>query len=67
MATVAKLLVSAREAAELVGVDEETWRRWDRAGRTPQAVRPTSGCTRWKVTDLQDWISAGCPSRRRGA
>lgn len=58
------LLVSARVAARLVGVDEETWRRWDAAGRVPRAVRITRGCTRWRLSDLREWIAAGCPKRR---
>jgi excisionase family DNA binding protein len=32
------LLLTARQAAELVGVDESTWNRWLRDGRVPSSV-----------------------------
>jgi hypothetical protein len=32
------LLLTARQAATLVGVDESTWNRWVREGRVPAAV-----------------------------
>lgn len=32
------LLLTARQAAELVGVDESTWYRWVRTGQVPEWV-----------------------------
>jgi excisionase family DNA binding protein len=32
------LLLTARQAAALVGVDESTWNRWIRDGRIPSSV-----------------------------
>jgi predicted site-specific integrase-resolvase len=32
------LLLTARQAAALVGVDESTWNRWIREGRVPSDV-----------------------------
>lgn len=59
----APLLVDARNAAKLAGISSATWHRMVAAGRTPAPVRPSRGCVRWRVTDLEQWIAAGCPKR----
>ena len=59
------LLVDARRAASMCGVSTATWWRWDAAGKVPRPPRPSSGCTRWRVEDLQQWCSLGCPDREQ--
>jgi predicted site-specific integrase-resolvase len=36
--TMMPLLLTAKQASSLVGVDESTWNRWVRDGRVPSAV-----------------------------
>lgn len=46
---------SVKAIAERYGVSVSTVWRWARAGRIPQPVQLSPGCTRWKVTDLEQW------------
>lgn len=59
------LLVSARDAARLVGVSERTWRAWDSSGKIPAATLNGTGVKRWLLSRLRLWSEAGCPSRHR--
>lgn len=61
--TLAPLLVSADDAAALIGVSPATWHRLVARGATPAPVRLSAGCVRWRVSDLRSWIDAGCPRR----
>jgi hypothetical protein len=56
------LLVRRVEAARLAGVSVATWDRLDAAGRTPAAVR-LGGAKLYRVEDLREWVSWGCPER----
>lgn len=58
------LLVAAPEAARLVDVGVATWHRMVAAGRTPSPVRLSRGCVRWRLTELREWVAAGCPGRK---
>lgn len=57
------LLVSARQAAALLGVSLRTLRAMDSAGKIPAPVRLSPGCVRWRVVELRAWTEAGCPDR----
>jgi len=57
------LLLSARQAAEMVGVSLRTWRTWDAAGHVPTAVQ-IGQTKRWRAAELHGWIAAGCPARQ---
>jgi predicted DNA-binding transcriptional regulator AlpA len=41
-----------------------TWRTWDAAGRTPQALRIGPRFTRWRLDDIVAWVEWGMPRRR---
>lgn len=58
------LLVTAADAARLCGTSRPTWDRWTSAGLNP-APRRIGGRPLWSVAELQAWIEAGCPDRRR--
>lgn len=60
----AQLLIDATAAAELCGVSVRAWRRLDSAGKVPRPVLLGSRLKRWRQQELEDWINAGCPSRR---
>ena len=56
------LLISARQAAAMCGRSERTWRSWDCAHLVPRGV--SIGRSRlWRVDELREWITAGCPRR----
>ena len=58
------LLVTAEEAAGLLAIGISTWWRNVARGLTPAPVR-IGGATRWRLEELRDWITAGCPRRAR--
>ena len=57
-----RLLVAAKDAAEMCGKSLRTWRSWDAGGLVPQPVR-ISRSTLWSVDELREWVAAGCPRR----
>jgi predicted DNA-binding transcriptional regulator AlpA len=58
------LLVDADQSAALCGVHVSTWYRWLAARRVPAPIRLSRGVVRWRIEELKEWISAGCPDRR---
>ena len=56
------LLVDAREAGDVVGVNERTWRRLDATGQVPAPVK-IGRLNRWRLKELAAWVRAGCPDR----
>ncbi|QDU23381.1 helix-turn-helix transcriptional regulator [Urbifossiella limnaea] len=57
------LLLSAKDAAALIGVGLRTFRAMDAAGRIPAPVRLSPGCVRWRLSELRAWVVAGSPPR----
>ena len=55
-----RLLLDAKEAAHRVGISIRTLRRLADAGHGPRPLR-VGRCLRWRITDLDAWIAAGCP------
>jgi predicted DNA-binding transcriptional regulator AlpA len=65
------LLVNADLAGPMCGRSATSWWRDHAAARVPRPVK-LCGATLWRVKELEEWINAGCPSRkeweaRRGA
>ena len=56
------LLVTARHAAAVCGKSLRTWRAWNAAGWIPRPVR-IGRSTLWRVSELSEWVSCGCPRR----
>jgi predicted DNA-binding transcriptional regulator AlpA len=57
-------LVGADGVGALLGVGSRTVRRLDDSGQLPQPVR-VGGSIRWRLSELRQWIDAGCPPRQR--
>ncbi len=60
------LLVGTEAAARICGLSGRTWRRLASAGAVPRSLRLGSRKL-WRVEDLAEWVSAGCPSADRVA
>jgi excisionase family DNA binding protein len=58
------LLVTAREAAKLLGISERHFRKLVASGGAPRPVR-LGRSVRWNVDELRAWTAAGSPSRER--
>lgn len=54
------LLQTAGEVAAMLNVSERTLWRLNSAGKVPRPVR-FGRSTRWKATEVRDWIDRGCP------
>lgn len=48
--------------AERGAVSKRTIHRLNASGRMPRPVR-IGGCLRWRASDIDAWISMGCPDR----
>ncbi len=59
-----KLLLSDKEAAELLGIGRTLLWGLHSAGKIPLPVR-LGRRTLWNVEELRNWTAAGCPARDR--
>lgn len=58
------MLITAGEAARMLGVAESTFRQWDRRGACPARVDlPSARIVRWRVRELEAWARHNCPHR----
>ena len=62
--TDAPLLLDAKSLAATCSTSSATIWRWDAAGKLPQPLRLSTGTTRWRRSDIETWISLGCPDRK---
>lgn len=62
-----KLLLTARQVADALGISERKVWSMHTTARLPAPVQLGDRSTRWRRTDLERWIEAGCPSRERFA
>lgn len=49
-------LLKIREAAEMLGVNPETLRRWDRSGKLKAVILNSRGDRRYKIEDIERLI-----------
>jgi predicted DNA-binding transcriptional regulator AlpA len=61
--TIEPMLVPAKLAAPMCGRSVASWWRDHAARRVPAPVK-LGGRTLWRVEELRQWISAGCPDRQ---
>lgn len=52
----AKRLLRIKEVAEILGVNPETLRRWDRSGKLKAVIISTRGDRRYKKEDIGKFI-----------
>ena len=57
-------LLSAKDAAILVGCGESTWRTWAASGKTPPSYK-LAGKRVWKRSEVLQWIDYNFPSTHR--
>jgi predicted DNA-binding transcriptional regulator AlpA len=57
-------LITASQAARMVGIGKRTWWRFVSSGRAP-APRRICGCVRWWREEIRQWIANGCPAVRK--
>ncbi len=66
-----RLLLTAKESANVAGCGLRTWLRWSACGLAPKPVKIGLGvrpATRWARAELEDWIGNGCkPIGKDGA
>lgn len=58
------LLINAFDAAELCGVGKSQWYALVSSGKTPAPIK-LGRKTLWRKSELQEWIEAGCPARKK--
>lgn len=59
----APMLLDAAEAARLLGVSRSTFWTYHNAGRVPLPIRLSARVVKWRKTELEAWVRAGCPRR----
>lgn len=50
-------LINDRQVAHLIGASRSWPWKLARAGRFPQPIRLSGRCTRWRLSDVQAWMS----------
>ena len=55
------MLINAEEVARMMDVSERTLWRLLSAGKVPAPVR-IGRSTRWRLAEVREWISRGCPN-----
>lgn len=58
MALQGEALYSWKEIAPFVGIGRETWRRRVAEGKAPQPIYLSSRCTRYRGSDVLNWIES---------
>lgn len=56
-------LLPRTESSAYCALSTRTWSRLNASGNIPRPVR-IGGSVRWRLSDLDLWISWGCPSRQ---
>ena len=57
---ISPILLSAQVLAKRLGISLRTLWRLRSGGRLPEAVR-LGGTVRWRTSDIDAWVAAGCP------
>lgn len=55
------LLISAAQLAQLLNISTRTLWRLHSTGQVPEPLK-LGGSTRWRLNEVQLWISQGCPA-----
>ncbi len=59
------LLLSAAEAARLLGISRSKFYQMHSAGLVPMPLTLGQGSIRWSVDELRLWVKMGCVSRQQ--
>lgn len=63
-AGIPRLMVAAEDAAWTVDISKSTWDRLVNGGKVPKSVRLSSGCVRWRLSDIKLWVAMMCPDQK---
>ena len=55
-------LLTAKEAAQLCRLSKRSWFRLHACMKNPAPVR-IGGSLRWNLSEIEEWVSLGCPDR----
>lgn len=50
-------LITDRQVATALGISKATVWRWAGLGKLPQPIRLSGKCTRWRVSDIENFIA----------
>jgi len=56
-------LLNAKELATMLSTSVRSIWRYRSSGRLPKAIQ-IAGAIRWRKTDIEQWISIGCPDQK---
>jgi predicted DNA-binding transcriptional regulator AlpA len=56
------LLIDIKDLARMLSRSERTLWRDHAAGRIPRPIQ-LGGTTRWRIDEIREWVTAGCPDR----
>lgn len=57
------ILLGGQAVADLLGVSRRTLHRLNASGLLPTPIRIAgTRSVRWRLSDLQQWVGAGCPA-----
>lgn len=59
------LLIDVKDLGFLIGVSTATCWRMRSAAKLPPEVKLSPGCVRWRRSDVERWVSLGCPTRQQ--
>jgi len=59
-----RLLVGISALARMLDMSTRTIRRKHSAGQIPRPLK-ISGSIRWRISEINRWVDAGCPDRAR--
>ena len=55
-------LLTAKDAAQLCRLSKRSWLRFNTCEKVPEPLR-IGGSLRWRLSDIEQWQSMGCPDR----
>jgi predicted DNA-binding transcriptional regulator AlpA len=58
-------LLTQKQVCQRLGISEDTWTRWRKAQRVPEAVTLPSGRRKWRVADIDAMLQVRPVSARR--
>ncbi len=56
-------LIDAKALGNILGLAARTIRRYDSSGKLPRPIH-LGGTVRWRLAEIEEWISANCPNRK---
>ena len=58
-------LLNVKTLATMLGVHQRTVWHMDAAGKVPRPIHLATRTVRWRRSEINKWIDAGCPAREK--